>query len=145
MQTSDDFIFVVCTGGRRWVDRTTVKNALLNLKAKNNLFVVHGDCPSGADALVSQVCNDIGISQIKFPATWNRLGKSAGPIRNSWMLKFFEPVIVIAFHENLDQSKGTADTVRKAHQLGIPVLVISERMDEFDPRFGLLSSLQVRS
>ena len=137
---TDRFTFILCTGGRNWKDEATIRNVLSNL-LRNNVFVVHGDCKSGADALVDLNCDILGISRIKMPANWTRLHKAAGPIRNRWMLQIFNPKLVIAFHENLDESKGTKNTVKEAQARSIPVLLITGPMDEFDLRFDILRDL----
>lgn len=47
--------------------------------------------------------------------------RQAGPIRNEQMLQEGQPDKVLAFHENLAQSRGTADMVRRAAKAGVPV------------------------
>ena len=45
------------------------------------------------------------------PADWKKYGKSAGPIRNREMLKM-DPDIVLIFHDDPKNSKGTKDCVK---------------------------------
>ena len=66
-------------------------------------------------------------------AEWQRYGKGAGPRRNDNMLNE-HPALVIAFHNDLAKSKGTADTVRKAQKRGIAVRVVTTREEEPAPR-----------
>ena len=134
------FTFVVCTGSRDWEDKVTIRHALMALP-QNRIFVVHGDCATGADMLVNSLCSRKGINRILVPANWKHFGRAAGPIRNRWMLQIFNPKLVIAFHENLDESKGTKNTVKEAQACGIPVLLITGPMDEFDLRFDILRDL----
>ena len=61
----------------------------------------------------------------KFPANWDKYGKSAGMIRNKQMLDEGKPDIVLAFTDDLDGSKGTKGMVNLARKAGIPVKVIS--------------------
>lgn len=69
------------------------------------------------------------------PADWNKYGKVAGPIRNSEMLKLHPDIdLVLAFHDDLSESKGTRDMVHKAQKAGIEVWVTSRRL----PRITLL-------
>jgi hypothetical protein len=62
-------------------------------------------------------------------AEWKRYGLGAGPRRNETMLNE-HPALVIAFHNDLANSKGTADTVRKAKKMGITVMVVKTREEE---------------
>jgi len=50
-------------------------------------------------------------------------GKAAGPIRNREMFKK-RPDLVVGFHENIFQSKGTKDMISVARHDGTPYLVI---------------------
>ena len=64
---------------------------------------------------------DEGCASICVPANWNYYGNSAGHIRNSWMIKFLFPDLVIAF----PGGKGTADMVRQAKSKNIDVWEIN--------------------
>lgn len=50
-------------------------------------------------------------------AEWTKYGGSAGPIRNSAMLRIWKPDGVVAFPGNV----GTADMIRKARAAGLTV------------------------
>jgi len=64
-----------------------------------------------------------------FPAHWDEYGRAAGPIRNRQMLDKGWADAVVAFHLNLDESKGTADMVREARKRGLPVWVCTDGPD----------------
>ena len=85
--------------------------------------VLHG-MARGADSLAARAAYELGISVIGFRARWEKFGKAAGPIRNREMLDE-KPDLVIAFHDDLESSKGTKDCVEEARRRGIPVEVIS--------------------
>lgn len=53
-------------------------------------LVIHGDCPTGIDAIVKEFCLNLGITQIPMPAMWNEFGRKAGFIRNSDMASTFK-------------------------------------------------------
>lgn len=94
-------------------------------------------CARGADRMAEQWAlnyTEVPITIHHYPAEWGKYPKAAGPIRNSKMLKGEHcttvdtgdhvdapPDIVVAFHRNLNQSKGTGDMVRKARSAGVPV------------------------
>lgn len=64
--------------------------------------------------------DDPHFEHLQFPADWSRHGKAAGPIRNQQMLDEGKPDIVVAITDKpLEESRGTADMVRRAQAAGI--------------------------
>jgi hypothetical protein len=136
---------VLVTGSREWTDHHLIRRELDRLVQRlgedEQLIVVHG-AARGADTIADQEAYKINlrhgegvISVERYPADWERYGKAAGPIRNTQMLDP-RPSLVLAFHEDLESSKGTADMVRKALALCIPVEQV-----EPDGRRGWVSHL----
>jgi len=90
---------ILVTGSRDWPDDFTVDDALSELESSRNspgsLFVVvHGACPTGADAYASRwVAQWRGypgegmeyVREEPHPADWSR-GRKAGPERNAHMV-----------------------------------------------------------
>ena len=112
---------ILVTGSRDWADREKVWSAL-NEAATFGAMVVHGDCPTGADALAqawTECQPDVNVE--RFPADWAKHGKAAGPIRNQEMVDFGAD-LCLAFP--LGASRGTRDCMRRAEAAGIPVKVI---------------------
>ena len=64
----------------------------------------------------------MGFAVRSYPADWTTYGKAAGPIRNKVMLDQGLD-IVIAFHPDIEQSKGTRHMVSIARAKGITVEV----------------------
>ena len=61
----------------------------------------------------------------QYPADWNTHGRAAGPIRNQQMLDMGKPDEVWAFIDKpLEESRGTADMVRRAVDTELPVRVV---------------------
>jgi len=112
---------VLICGDRNWNDYITICNRIQKLPY--GTIVIHGDC-RGADKLAGKAAEVFGFKVQKFPANWETFGLAAGPIRNIEMLDE-EPDRVIAFHEDIDKSKGTAHTVKEALNRRIPVEIIS--------------------
>jgi len=108
---------VVITGDRNWTDRGKIRDRLSLLPPGSTVIV--GGC-RGADQLAEEEAYKLGNTIILIRADWATYGRAAGPIRNGWMLDE-EPDLVLAFHPNLAESKGTADCVRQARKRGIPV------------------------
>lgn len=108
--------FLVC-GGRDYVNRDSVFVALDALHRKHaNLTIIHGACPTGADAFAHEwaILNECTV--IAVPAKWSTHGASAGPRRNTIMLMYL-PHGVVSF----PGGAGTADMVRQAEAAGIRV------------------------
>lgn len=123
-------VILVC-GDRNWTNEELIRDVL---KAHSNPILrwverlVHGGC-KGADEIAGRVGKELGYHVQEFPANWNLHGKSAGPKRNIEMLNHIKGMLraeVIAFHNDLDNSKGTKHMVSIAKAAGIPVTVIKE-------------------
>lgn len=78
----------------------------------------------GADQLGEQFANKYGLKLTKFPADWDKYGKSAGYIRNEEMAKYAtENGILFAFWDG--KSKGTNHMINLAKKYSLTVIVIS--------------------
>ena len=114
-------LILVC-GDRNWIDYRPIKRELSKYNPKTDV-IMHGDA-RGADRISGQVAMALGFPVRPFPANWNRFGKAAGPIRNQQMLDE-RPDLVLAFHPNIEQSKGTGHMVRIARLKGVKVEVFN--------------------
>lgn len=115
-------VVLVC-GGRGWTDALAVHAELCRLAREGFTRVIHGGA-RGADEMAGQSAQLLGFAVTEFKAEWGKYGKAAGILRNERMLEE-GPDLVVAFHENLQHSRGTGHTVRLARELGIPVRVIT--------------------
>lgn len=130
-----EFRVLIC-GDRNWGDRKIYpfgwKSQLIAIRewieslmhSHKNLVIIHG-AAKGADSVAGQVATDLGVECLAFPAQWKVYGRAAGPVRNVQMLTEGEPDLVLAFHNNLSESKGTRHMVSIANTAGVPVNVIS--------------------
>jgi hypothetical protein len=121
---------VLVTGSRDWPDIEQVRHELSRiydgLAATRLMVVVHGVCPTGADAHARQWVRDrqrFGepVVEDPHPARWRvngRLDRAAGPRRNAEMVRLGADV-VLAFIRN--GSRGASHTAALAEQAGIPV------------------------
>jgi len=76
--------------------------------------------PLGADLMSGRAAEYLNIPSIGHPAQWDRDGRAAGPIRNRQMLiEHPEIELVLGFHDNIRQSKGTKDMLTVASNRGI--------------------------
>ena len=79
----------------------------------------------GADTLAVRAAKECGVAYVEYRADWERYGKKAGPIRNQKMLDLGKPDFVLAFHDDIESSKGTKDMVSRVKKAGIPFEVVS--------------------
>lgn len=113
-------IRILVTGSRDWTDKEIIKTAAVNLLNKfedQELTLVSGACPNGADRLAEEiwVANRIGPIELH-PANWELYGKRAGFIRNAEMV-YPGADVCIAFIKN--ESKGSTMTADLAEKAGI--------------------------
>ncbi len=96
--------------------------------------LIHGDA-YGADKISGKIVesyppdpdtDEAEVQVLKFPANWTKLGRAAGPVRNRQMLREGKPDFVLAFHKNLNESRGTKDMVAVARKAGIPVKIVEQ-------------------
>jgi len=116
---------VLICGDRNWNDAYVILNCINKLtdKYNNNLTIIAGGA-RGADKIAAQWCKTLGINLIEVHADWKKYGKSAGPIRNKIMLDM-NPDLLIAFHNDIENSKGTKHCKEEAEKRGISVEIIS--------------------
>ncbi len=115
---------VVVCGCRRWTDKTIIRKRLAKLPPDS--IIIEGGC-TGADLMGRLVALEIGLEVVEFPAAWKKWGKAAGPKRNIKMLDT-KPHLLLAFHNDLESSRGTKHIVKEAIHRGIPVEVIDNRV-----------------
>lgn len=115
---------LVC-GDRNWVDLLLIRQTLVKF---HPVVVIEGEA-RGADKLGRKVAEGLGIPVLPFPANWKLYGKRAGMIRNTQMLDEGKPDIVLAFHNDIANSKGTSNMIMQATNRGIKVILITEKED----------------
>lgn len=108
---------VLVTGSRDWPDPQAVHKVLTELAPE---LVIHGGCPTGADAQAEEWCVQTGTAQDVHPADWGTHGRRAGYLRNQQMVNE-KPDLVVAFIR--DGSRGASMTVDLAKQAGLPVKI----------------------
>lgn len=74
---------ILITGSRDWSDRQAIKTALRE-HARPGDTLVHGACPTGADAIADELWTKWGPIE-RHPADWS-MGRAAGPLRNQHMV-----------------------------------------------------------
>ena len=119
---------LIC-GDRDWSDQETMRKALLLLidnchREKEPLHIIHGDA-RGADKMAGELATKFRLKVTAYPADWEKYKKAAGPIRNTRMLNEGHPDAVLAFHNNIATSKGTANMLVQAAKRGIKTMLVT--------------------
>jgi hypothetical protein len=117
---------VIVCGDRDWEDQGAVDLFLDALEALYHSLVLIEGCAPGADHCAEVWAQQRELSPHEhFPANWSEQGKAAGPIRNRQMLREGKPDLVLAFHDDIVNSKGTKDMVSIAKDAVVVTYVIS--------------------
>lgn len=124
---------ILVTGSRDWDDADRIGSELSefitsdcgiipSIDGLGDVVLVHGACPTGADAIVDKIGAELaesyGLRIERHPADWMTYGRSAGPRRNREMVELGAG-ICLAFIKN--KSKGASMTAEMAARAGIPV------------------------
>lgn len=121
LENREPEVRILVCGDRNWNDSAFLRAVLEGSRVS---VLIHG-AARGADTVADDWAEDRDVTTRAFPADWNQYGKAAGPIRNQQMLDEGKPDLVLAFHDDLAASKGTADMVRRAKKAGVPVYVFA--------------------
>lgn len=109
---------LLVTGSRDWTDRAAIERELTRYYQRG-VTIVHGDCPTGADAIADHAAVEWGWEVERHPADWNTHGKAAGFIRNKAMVGLGAD-LCLAFIKN--GSRGATMTADLAEKAGIRTL-----------------------
>lgn len=110
------------SGDRNWTDYTFIHTVLEQLIRDHVIeTIIHGGT-QGADTLGGQAASSLGLPVQIVKAEWSLYHKAAGPIRNQKMLEL-NPDKVLAFHDNLDLSKGTKHMILIANKADVPAIL----------------------
>jgi len=113
---------ILICGDRNWDDYVAVRDTLKVFKETLGISCIIEGEASGADSFGRIAAEELGIPVEKYPANWTKYDKGAGPIRNQQMLDEGKPVLVLAFHDKLQESKGTKDMVLRSQKAGIKTI-----------------------
>lgn len=113
---------VLVTGDRNWTDGDFVQHTLEQIPTNfgvppEDVTLICGRA-RGLDTIAEYRATLLGWKIEPYPANWNEYGRAAGPIRNQQMLNSGVDVC-LAFHNSIDESKGTKDMIRRVERAGI--------------------------
>jgi len=86
---------------------------LSDIRKENNIVIVSG-CARGADAIGERYAKENGFEVERYPADWERYGRSAGPRRNKQMAEVCD--YAICFWDG--KSQGTKSMISYAKECG---------------------------
>jgi len=112
---------VLICGGRDFKDFDMLRRELDGLHAERTFTEVIEGGAGGADTMGHDWAKLNDVPTICYLADWETYGRAAGPLRNQRMLDEGKPDLVITF----PGGRGTADLVRRAKAVGIPIREIS--------------------
>lgn len=122
---------VIIAGGRDFNDydilTKTCNNILKTIKTTHNVIIISG-VANGADKLGERYGIEKEYTIEKYPADWDRDGKSAGYIRNSKMAEVADALI--AFWDG--KSKGTKHMINLAKSKDLKVRIINYNRQKGD-------------
>lgn len=128
---------ILITGSRGWANDLAIQSRLYRVlrtcgvtrpDQPSSLVIVHGDCPTGADAIARAWAESTaevwpGVSHEPHPADWRQFGRGAGPRRNQEMVQAGAE-LCLAFIR--DRSPGATGCARLALDAGIELHVWRE-------------------
>lgn len=110
---------VLVCGSRAYEDRDKINHVLDAYHARLGpyMLVIIGGA-TGADELARQWAVSRKVDHMVLYAKWELEHRGAGAIRNRRMARQ-KPKLVLAFHQDIDNSRGTADMIGVAKKLDI--------------------------
>ena len=114
-------VAIAIVGSRDFNNKAYMKEKLNSLgnKLDGVKCIVSGGA-KGADSYGEQWAKINGYEKLIFNADWNKFGRSAGPIRNTYIVQNSD--LIIAFpRSDPNNSRGTYDTIKNARKANIPL------------------------
>jgi len=105
--------------GSRTVAKADVIEAMLQCPFTNEITVVVSGTARGADTFGEEWARSAARQVARYPADWNRHGKSAGFIRNRQMAENADALVAVWD----GQSRGTANMIKEAEQRRLRVFI----------------------
>lgn len=118
---------VLITGDRNWNDVKFLHRCLDKAHTKLRIKTLIEGGARGVDKIAHYWGQANNIECITEKAYWDISGKAAGPLRNQRMIDNHSPDICIAFHDDIENSRGTKDMINKCKKHKIPVYLHSHK------------------
>lgn len=110
------------TGDRNWANVEVIASEMSSWPIET--ILIHGDA-RGADRIARAVAETLGMEHRPYPYI-SELGKRGGPARNRQMVREnIDIVEIVAFHDDIVNSKGTKDMLKVGRAANIPCRLIT--------------------
>lgn len=122
------FRVIIC-GSREFDDYEFLRDKcdkILSRKAADpteEIVIVSG-CAKGADTLGERYASERGYQVLRYPAQWDKYGKSAGYRRNREMAEVSNACI--AFLSSISENRGTKNMISTALKMNLLVREVKE-------------------
>lgn len=110
---------VIIAGGRDFEDYNKLCQVCDYMLSKQSDIEIVSGTANGADTLGEKYAKEKGYPIAKFPADWNKYGKSAGYKRNAKMAEYADALI--AFWNG--KSKGTKHMIDLANKAKLKIKI----------------------
>lgn len=122
------FRVIIC-GSREFDDYELLRDKcdkILSRKAAdpNEEIVIVSGCARGADTLGERYAAERGYQVLRYPAQWEKYGKSAGYRRNKEMAEVANACI--AFLSSTSENRGTKNMISVASKMNLLVREVKE-------------------
>lgn len=114
---------LIC-GDRDWDNYELIYQVIFTLAENGVDTIIEGEA-KGADKISRWCAEELELWVEPFPANWKRYSLGAGPIRNQQMLDE-KPDLVVGFHNDIYESKGTLDMLNRSTNAGVPTILVTE-------------------
>lgn len=111
---------LIVAGSREFGNYQLLSKHLDEINSKYSITEIVSGTAKGADSLGELYAKEHSIPIKKFPANWNKYGKSAGYIRNKDMAHYADACICFW----INKSKGTGHMINLAKEYKIRLRVV---------------------
>lgn len=124
-------IRIIVAGSRSFNDYELMRTALMNyffgikLTKEDCVTIISGGA-KGADLLGEEFAKNNHFNLCRFPADWDKHGKSAGIIRNCEMAKYAKEGMGVLFAFWDGKSRGTNHMITYAEKIGLEVHIFKQ-------------------
>jgi hypothetical protein len=115
---------LIIAGSRNLTDMELLKSSMGKFAKKHpdvRIDEIVSGTASGPDTAAILYAKENNIPVKKFPAEWDKYGKSAGPIRNAEMAKYADGLVAIWD----GKSRGTRNMIENIKNMGKPFEVFT--------------------
>jgi len=91
--------------------------------------LVSGGCSSGGDKFCEIIARKFQVPIKIYYAQWNKLGKGAGFIRNTYIARDADILIALVAD---DRTGGTEDTIKKAQGMNKKIIILESNTTKND-------------